>query len=156
EAALGLLHDAPYDLTAETLRGKSIPTEVVQRVFDQGGHLGLDTCGWHYVAGLTQNDDRRLAILWDKVGLGHFGERYGDGSREVVFVGGDIEVILGDAWPKFLEEQKELLAKRDELAIKGGPVLVATVKMPTGGIVDQVNSPFEMDEKYVSETMTSR
>src|SRR5262249_48719762 len=73
-----------------------------------------------------------------------------------VFVGGDIEVILGDAWPKFLEEQKELLAKRDELAIEGGPVLVATVKMPTGGIVDQVNSPFEMDEKYVSETMTSR
>jgi hypothetical protein len=112
EACLSLLHDAPYDVSAEVLRGKSVPVEVVQSILDRGGRLGPDTCGWHYVAGLTQNDDRRLAILWDKVGLGHFGERFGNGSREVLFVGGDIRLIPEAEWSRFLEEQKELFAQR--------------------------------------------
>ncbi|MBV9122384.1 MAG: hypothetical protein JO112_03350, partial [Planctomycetes bacterium] len=121
----------------------------------QGGRLGPDSCGWHYVAGLTQNDDRRLAILWDKVGLGHFGENWG-GAREVVFVGRNLQVIQGADWPRFLEEQQQLLAQRDELAIRGGPVLVATVKLPTGKLVDQLDNPFEMEEEYVSPTTSTK
>ena len=120
--SLGLLHRPSYDLDAEILRGKTVAIEVVQRVLDQGGLLGPDTCGWHYAEGLTQNDDRRLALLWDKVGLGHNGERYPDGSRQVVFVGCEVRMVSGAEWPKFLEEQRELLSKRDAAAVRGGPV----------------------------------
>jgi hypothetical protein len=156
EASLGLLHDAPYDMDAENLRGKTVPVEVVRGILDRGGRLGPDSCGWHYVEGLTENDDRRLAILCDKVGLGHFGERYGGGSREVVFVGGSIQLISAADWPGFQEEQQRLLARRDPLAIRGGAVLAATVKLPNGDITDHVDSPFRMEEEYVSATMSSK
>jgi hypothetical protein len=90
----------------------------------------------------------------DKVGLGHNGERLGHGGREVVFVGGDIRVIPGAEWPAFLEEQRQLLAQRDPLARRGGSVLVAKIKLPTGELVDHVDSPFRMDEEFVSATIS--
>jgi hypothetical protein len=149
EASLSMLHRPPYDLNAEALRGKTVPVEVIGPILDRGGLLGPDTCGWHYVEGLTQNDDRRLALLWDKVGLGHFGERYRSGSREVLFVGGDIRSLSAAEWPAFLEEQQRLLASRDEAAIRGGPILVATIRWPTGEITDHHDGPYRIEEHHV-------
>lgn len=112
EASLSILYYQEFGFDANLLRGKTIPEDVVQAIFDQKGFLGPENCGWHYVEGLTHNDDSRLAILWDKAGLGHNGERNANGSREVLFVGGRLERIPVKDWPKFLAEQELLLEKR--------------------------------------------
>jgi hypothetical protein len=149
EASLSLLHREPYGVPAETLGGKTVPAEVARSVLGQGGLLGPDSCGWHYVEGLTHNDDRRLALLWDKAGLGHFGERHFNGSREVVLVGGELTIVSGAEWPAFLQEQRDLLARRDAAAIRGGPVLTATIRWPTGEVADHHDGPFRIEEQHV-------
>lgn len=113
EASLSLLY--PKYATADLLRGKTVPLDVVEPVLQGGGRLGPDTCGWHYVEGLTQQDDPRLALLWDKVGLGHNGQKLKDGGHTVLFVGLRKEYIPGDKWDAFLEEQKQLLAQEKKL-----------------------------------------
>jgi hypothetical protein len=149
EASLSLLYYAGAGPDANAMRGKTVPEEIVQAIFDQEGFLGPDTCGWHYVDGLTQNDDSRLAILWDKAGLGHNGERNPTGGREVIFVGGHEERIPHEKWPKFLQEQELLMASRDEFAVKGGPFLVGQIKMPNGELLDHFEGRYEL-EKTIS------
>jgi hypothetical protein len=68
EASLSLLY--PKYANADVLSGKSVSVQRVQAILDEGKLLDPDSCGWHYVEGLTLNDDRRLALFWDKVGLG--------------------------------------------------------------------------------------
>jgi hypothetical protein len=111
EASLSLLY--PKYANAELLRGKTVPVSVVKERLEQGQRLTPETCGWHYVEGLTLKDDRRLGILWDKVGLGHNGERISDGGRTVLRVNLGYEYIPGSEWERFLEEQKQLLAGRE-------------------------------------------
>ena len=55
-----------------------------------------------------------MAMFWDKVGLGHYGERQPDGGHKVFFVGPSYatEYIGGSRWAVFLEEQKKLLEER--------------------------------------------
>ena len=112
EASLSLLYPALAD--EYVLQGKTVPIERVKASLEQGERLGPDTCGWHYVEGLTLRDDHRLALFWDKVGLGHNGERNPDGGRMVYFVGGNHEYIPGAKWEAFLEEQKALLEARNQ------------------------------------------
>ena len=113
EASLGLLYPKLAD--ANLLRGKTVPEDVVKAVFEQGERLGPETCGWHYVEGLTQNDDPGLALFWDKVGLDHNGGRLSDGGHFVCFVGmGDIRYIRETEWGEFLENQRRLHATRTE------------------------------------------
>jgi hypothetical protein len=57
----------------------------------------------------------RLAIVWDKVGLGHFGNRLG-GGHEVILLGGGCRIVTADEWTGFLEEQRSLLAARNAKA----------------------------------------
>ena len=121
EASLSLLYqskqpglEANYIGDGYILRGMTVPEETVQQILVGGGLLGPDTCGWHYVEGLTRADDGRIALLWPKVALGHDGQRMRDGGREVLFVSQWIEWIPGDKWEAFLEEQKELLSQRSE------------------------------------------
>ena len=111
EASLSLLY--PKYADANLLRGKIVPEDVVQAVLDRGERLGPDTCGWHYVEGLRRDDDPRLAIVWDKVGLGHNGERNSDGGRTVQFVHFH-EYIPGAKWAEFVREQERLLAERKQ------------------------------------------
>jgi hypothetical protein len=109
EASLGLLY--PTYANSNLLRGKTVSEEVVRRVLEGGGRLGPDTCGWHYVEGLRKTDDHRLALCWDKAGLGHNGERLPDGGHYVIRVGMSIDYISGERWAEFLQEQRELRAK---------------------------------------------
>lgn len=110
EASLSLLY--PDYVDANMLRGKTVPLEIVRSILLRGDKLAPDTCGWHYVPGLTRDDDSRLAIIWGKVPLGHNGQRTTDGGQSVIRVGGITEYIPGDKWSAFLEQQEQLLAER--------------------------------------------
>jgi hypothetical protein len=109
EASLSLLfRENPY--LANVLRGKTVPEAAVLERLQSGQLLTPETCGWHYVEGLRKGDDPRLALFWDKVGLGHNGGRLPDGGHHVWFLGGP-EYISGEKWDSFLEEQGRLRAK---------------------------------------------
>jgi hypothetical protein len=112
EASLSLLYGTNHWVGAELLRGKSVPVAVVKEILNRGELLGPDSCGWHYVEGLREDDDPRLGLFWDKAGLGHNGERLPAGGHIVVFLYGRREHIAGKEWSKFLEEQQKLLADR--------------------------------------------
>lgn len=111
EASLSLLYREKL-ATPNLLRGKIVPLETVEAVLSRGELLGPDTCGWHYVEGLSRRDDSRIAIVWDKVGLGHNGEALRGGGHTVLFVNLDERVIPEAEWPAFLAEQERLLAAR--------------------------------------------
>lgn len=111
EASLSLLYrDDPDLASAELFRGKTLPVDAVRERIDRGELLTPETCGWHYVEGLRADDDRRLALFWDKVGLGHNGERLAGGGHYVWLVGGDSTYIPGAEWEAFLDEQQRLRA----------------------------------------------
>ncbi len=150
EASLSLLYREGYDVSANLFRGKTIPESVVQEVLDRGELLGPETCGWHYVEGLTLGDDHRLALFWDKAGLGHNGEVLSGGGHIVTFVHSGSEHIQEADWPEFLQEQEALLAARGEAATKGIPLLAARVRLPSGEIVDRFDAPFAL--RYVSSS----
>jgi hypothetical protein len=106
EASLSLLYREKL-LDPGTLRGKSIPESVVSASLESGELLTPETCGWHYVEGLRRGDDSRLALFWDKEGLGHNGEVLRNGDRFVCRLSGP-ELVAGTDWPAFLEEQERL------------------------------------------------
>jgi hypothetical protein len=110
EASLSLLY--PKYADADLLRGKTVPLELVEDILKQGKRLTSDTCGWHYVEGLTDKDDQELALLWDKVGLDHNGQRLPDGGHYVLLIGHEIRYVPEVEWADFLKKQAELLAKR--------------------------------------------
>ena len=114
EASLSLLYREPADWTAnaDLLRGKTVPESVVREILERGELLTPDTCGWHYVEGLRKDDDPRLALFWDKVGLDHNGGRLAEGGHVVVFVDGQRKHIPEVEWNAFIEEQCKLLAER--------------------------------------------
>jgi len=138
EASLSLLYRSNY-IDAPTLRGMTVPEKKVRAILQGGGLLGPDSCGWHYVPGLTRADDPGLALLWCKTALGHFGERIKDGSRQVLFVRRDIAFISGDKWPGFLEDQRRLLAKRTPREVAGLPLITATIELPDGNRIDRLD-----------------
>jgi len=116
EASLSLLYREKMDgqpLADEVLlRGKTVPESVVRDILRRGELLTPDTCGWHYVEGLRIDDDYRLAILWDKIGLDHVGGRLAEGGQDVTFVGGQRKYIPEAEWQGFLAEQSKLWADR--------------------------------------------
>jgi hypothetical protein len=115
EASLSLLARGHYDVGAETLCGNTVPIEKVGSILERGEPLGPDSCGWHYVEGLTTSDDARLALVWDKVGLGHNGEATG-GGHSVLFSDIHVEAVAASDWPGFLRQQEDLMAARPKQA----------------------------------------
>jgi hypothetical protein len=142
EASLCLLY--PKYADAELLRGKAVSVQKAQALLAQGKVLDADTCGWQYVEGLTKSDDRELAIFWDKIGLGHHGERLPSGGHSVVFLDGNRKVVPAKDWPQFLEQQNKLLASRNESAIKGLPMLTAKLRLPSGEVLDHFSGPWRL------------
>ena len=118
EASLSLLYP---DLGAEPLRGKTVPSNVVDERLKQGLRLTPETCGWHYVEGLRSDDDSNLALFWDKIGLGHNGERLPKGDHTVFFVNGIHEYISGDEWEAFIADQEKLRKAIDRTKPKTPP-----------------------------------
>jgi hypothetical protein len=124
EASLSLL--TGYGLDFEVLGGKTVPADKVQKRLAAGEYLDAETCGWHYVEGLTTKDAGGLAIVWDKVGLGYNGERLSDGGHEVLFLDGSRRIVSGKEWPEFLDHQKKLLAAHDGATEETDPPTVST------------------------------
>jgi hypothetical protein len=121
EASLALLAKGGYlggdNAGAYLLRGKTVPLEITVKAMQQG-ILNSNSTGWCYVEGLTEADDQQIAIVWDKVGLGHNGERLKNGGREVVLIDGSRTFVTGAKWSEFLAKQKELLDHRNRSAAK--------------------------------------
>jgi len=113
EASLSLLYGDLLNIYP--LAGKTIPPAVAQQAMDEQGHLGPETCDWHYVEGLRDDDNPEIAVIWDKVGLGHNGQRLKSGGHEVLFVNRSSNFIPGDEWAEFLSEQQRLLAARNAI-----------------------------------------
>jgi hypothetical protein len=128
EASLSLLYRGLYGIDGSYLCGKTKSAEKAEEILKRGGLLGPDTCDWHYVEGLTLSDDHRLAIVWDKIGLGHNGQRLPQGGHSVSRLGNWQEVIPASQWQQFLDEQKRLLATKAKAAKKGLPQVTATAQ----------------------------
>jgi hypothetical protein len=118
EASLSLLYRMSPDW-GPCLGGKTVPESTALEILERGELLGPETCGWHYVEGLTR-DDYGLALFWDKAGLDHNGGRLPGGGHIVWFVDSASKHIPASEWDRFLEEQKELLAKRKGSRRKAG------------------------------------
>lgn len=140
EASLSLLYRSNY-LDAYVLRGMTVPEKIVRGILEAGGVLGPESCGWHYVPGLTRADDADLALLWCKMPLGHNGQRMKDGGRQVVFIGRGIEWISGDKWPAFLSEQQALLEHRSRRAVSGMPIVTGSIELPDGVHLSRFDGP---------------
>jgi hypothetical protein len=134
EASLSLLARPPHNINAEILRGKIIPKDIVEAKLNSGDLLDPTTCGWHYVEGSRLDDDPRIALFWDKVGLGHNGERLLNGDRYVARIDTSVDRIPGTDWPAFLEEQKRLIAERNARRAKN-----ATDEPPADD--EKINTP---------------
>jgi hypothetical protein len=151
EASLSLLYRGHY-ADAEVLSGKTKSTEAAKEILERGELLGPDTCDWHYVEGLTLADDDRLALVWDKVGLGHDGQRLSGGGHSICRLLGEDEKIPGSEWPQFVDEQERLMAARTEAAKKGLPALTAKVRLPTGEAIDDFDAPFSLEQSYIDSS----
>jgi hypothetical protein len=113
EASLSLLY--PKFLDANVLRGKGYSEEAAAKLLHAGKPLTPEACGWHYVEGLSMLEEgtwngSRIAIFWDKIGLGHNSERLPPGAHTVNFIHGSGHVILGEDWDRFVAEQEKAVA----------------------------------------------
>jgi hypothetical protein len=102
---------APYCLT-----GPGYGTAAFDEAIASGGNVDERRCGRVYVQGLSQTNDTRIAILFDKVAAPpdhcHFPRRLWHGfSRDVGFVDGDWRSVRVAKWPEFVREQVELLTE---------------------------------------------
>lgn len=96
----------------EWLRGKNIPLTVAKLAWERDGHLGPESCGWHYIEGLRDDDDPTIAVVWDKAwGLGHNGQRIRGFARAIVLLDGSHSGKMLKDWPQFATEQREKIAK---------------------------------------------
>ena len=115
EASLSLLYRSDL-IGGSVLCGKTKSAEKAEEILERGELLGPDSCDWRYVEGLTRSDDPLLALVWDKVGLGHNGQRLPDGGHSVLLLCGQEEVIPGSQWEAFLAEQALRMANRSKAA----------------------------------------
>jgi hypothetical protein len=110
EASLSLIYGNVSSVTADLLRGKIVSEAAALERLDRGQRLTPETCGWHYVEGLRDDDDGHIAVCWDKVGLDHNGGVLPAGGHTVLFLSGTHDIITAADWPNFLDEQRKLIA----------------------------------------------
>jgi hypothetical protein len=144
EASLSLLYGKVGFDPSYLLCGKTGSELTARQLLSQGKLLGPETCGWNYVDGLTLADDPRLALFWDKEGLGHNGQRLSDGGHIVMFVSGFSEHIPAAKWQSFLDEQAHLRTQRSKQAKQAMPALAVKVRLPSGEIVEEYDAPFTL------------
>jgi hypothetical protein len=112
EASLSLLYP---DADPYLLSGKIVSPEKVEAILTAGGKLTSSTCGWHYVEGLSRDDNPDLALFWCKKPLGHNGQLLK--WFEVFTVNGDKRLVPLEDWDAFLADQQKLR----EAAAEQGP-----------------------------------
>ena len=76
EASLGLLYKDDTNAAALMLGGKIVSRDTAAATLKEHGRISPETCGWHYVEGLRDDDDDAIVVAWDKAkSLGHYGQR---------------------------------------------------------------------------------
>jgi hypothetical protein len=112
EESLGLLAKDDMTTAMWVLGGKNVPHKTLEAALAPGGVFSPESCGWHYIEGLREDDDPQIAVVWDKVtGLGHNGERRRGLAHEVVLLDCSHTYIFQAQWPQFIADEKERLAK---------------------------------------------
>ena len=86
----------------EIIVGKAGDVEAARAFYLEHGYLLKEHSSWHYVGGLT-NEDPSLILCWDKIPLGHNGQRQRGNPREVIMATGFREFVHESAWSEFLE-----------------------------------------------------
>jgi hypothetical protein len=110
EASLSLLCADPVWIFS--VRGKNVPLAVAKAALERTGVLSPESCGWHYIEGLREDDNPEIAVLWDKMrGLDHNGRRHSGMAHEVSLMDGSHRGVSEANWPKFIADQKVLLEK---------------------------------------------
>ena len=112
EASLSLVYQMIPSM-GPILAGKSISEKIALGRLESGKLLDPDSCGWHYVEGLSATDDPNLALFWDKIGLDHNGGRLPNGGHCVVMICGSRTIVSASEWNAFIERQKALLIKKN-------------------------------------------
>jgi hypothetical protein len=87
--------------------GKAGDLDAAEQFYAQHGYIKPEHSSWYYVNGLNEND-RGMALAWDKIPLDHNG-RISE-SREIIMVGRAVDTIPNSEWPAFLKKQETLLA----------------------------------------------
>jgi len=98
------------------LTGPGYDTSAFEEALDSGGDVDERRCGRVYVQGLSETNDARIAILFDKIAAPpdhcHFPQRLWRGFvREVCFVDGSWRTVPVEYWPAFAQEQVALLVQ---------------------------------------------
>lgn len=110
-----------YSPTGTELAGISGDIPAAVEALRAGRPLDSTLTSWRYVAGLRDDDEPNLALLWEaKSGLRADGRRNLGHTRAVILVSGIIVDVAEKDWPKFLEEQ-EILATATRQKRPGPP-----------------------------------
>ena len=99
------------DFIFEVIVGKAGDLSEARRFYNEHGYLRKKHSSWHYVSGLSTDDDGR-AIAWDKIPLNHNGGREDSNPREVIMVDGSVRVVTENDWDEFVRKQRELADKK--------------------------------------------
>ncbi len=96
------------------LTGPGYNTSAFEDALSSNGNVDENRCGRVYVQGLSETNDARIAILFDKVAAPpdhcHFPQRLWRGYvREVLFVNGDWRTVPVAQWPDFVQQQMGFL-----------------------------------------------
>lgn len=110
-----------YSPTGTDLAGISGDIPATVEALRTGRPLDDTLTSWRYLAGLRDDDDPKLALLWEaKSGLNADGRRNLNATRVVILVSGRVVDVAEMDWPKFLEEQ-EILATAAKQKRQGPP-----------------------------------
>lgn len=107
-AALGKLYPE-YAPSGIELAGVSGNIDATVNALQNKRTLDAATTSWVYFQGFSQNDDPRIAILWESTGgLYPNGRRNFFGGHAVLFLGGDITNVPAADWEIFVKQQDQL------------------------------------------------
>lgn len=102
------------DIWLECFSGPGYDTSAWKESQRTGGDVPETQCGRVYVQGLSATNDPKLVLLFDKMPSPgdhrHFFSRIGAPMvREVLTIGGGMEIIPESQWPEWSKAQIELL-----------------------------------------------
>lgn len=98
------------------LTGPGYDTSAFEKALASGGDVDESRCGRVYIQGLSETNNARIAILFDKVAAppdhSHFPQRLRSRFvREVCFVDGSWETVPLQKWDGFARQQVDLLVE---------------------------------------------
>jgi len=110
DALLLVVRDSPRDIPF--ICGPGDDGHVFSNALAQGLHVPEIQCSRVYVQGLSQTNDPRLCILFDRRSVPGGDHFYGSGKRvrEACMLDGSMETVPDERWADFSRQQVELLA----------------------------------------------